>query len=49
MSLRVARCLGRAFSRGWTGRRSPRIPLFDSGDPALAERLDELLEGLGER
>ena len=22
---------------------SPRIPLFDSGDPTLAERVDELL------
>ena len=28
---------------------SPRIPLFDSADPTLAERVDELLEGFGER
>ncbi len=28
---------------------APRIPLFDSGDPDLAERADELLEGFGER
>lgn len=27
----------------------PRIPLFSSGDPTLAERTDELLEGFGER
>ncbi len=27
----------------------PRLPLFDSGDPALAERVDEALaEGFGE-
>lgn len=26
----------------------PRLPLFDSGDPTLAERADELLEGFGE-
>ena len=27
----------------------PRIPLFRSRDPTLAERLDEHLEGFGER
>jgi hypothetical protein len=27
----------------------PRIPLFSSDDPTLAERVDELLEGFGER
>jgi hypothetical protein len=27
----------------------PRLPLFDSGQPDLAERTDELLEGFGER
>jgi hypothetical protein len=27
----------------------PTLPLFDSGDPSLAERVDELLEGFGER
>jgi hypothetical protein len=26
----------------------PRLPLFASGKPDLAERLDELLEGFGE-
>jgi Arc/MetJ-type ribon-helix-helix transcriptional regulator len=29
--------------------RRPRIPLFRSTDPTLAERVDELLAGLGER
>ena len=27
----------------------PRIPLFESADPTLAERADELLKGFGER
>jgi hypothetical protein len=27
----------------------PRIPLFESGDPTLAERVDELLAGFGDR
>ena len=27
----------------------PRLPLFDSGQPELAERVDELLDGFGER
>lgn len=26
----------------------PRLPLFESGDPTLAERVDELLEGFGQ-
>lgn len=26
----------------------PRLPLFQSGDPTLAERVDELLEGFGQ-
>lgn len=26
----------------------PRLPLFDSGDPTLAARTDELLSGFGE-
>jgi hypothetical protein len=26
----------------------PHIPLFESGDPTLAERVDELLAGFGE-
>jgi Arc/MetJ-type ribon-helix-helix transcriptional regulator len=30
-------------------RPEPRIPLFDSGDPTLAERVDEILEeGFGD-
>ena len=29
--------------------RRPRIPLFRSDDPTLAERVDELLAGLSER
>lgn len=28
-------------------RRRPTVPLFRSGDPALAERVDEELEGFG--
>ena len=27
----------------------PRLPLFESGVPDLAERADELLDGFGER
>jgi hypothetical protein len=27
----------------------PRLPLFDSGQPDLAERADEYLRGFGER
>ena len=27
----------------------PRLPLFESGEPGLAERVDELLDGFGER
>lgn len=27
----------------------PTLPLFDSGDPTLAERAEELLDGFGER
>jgi hypothetical protein len=27
----------------------PRLPLFESGEPDLAERVDELLDGYGER
>jgi hypothetical protein len=26
----------------------PRLPLFQSGDPTLAEHVDDLLEGFGE-
>ena len=29
--------------------RRPRIPLFASGDPELAKRVDEALAGFGER
>jgi len=28
---------------------APRIPLFESGDPTLSERADDLLAGFGER
>lgn len=27
----------------------PRLPLFESGQPELADRVDELLDGFGER
>jgi len=27
----------------------PKLPLFESGDPDLAERVDELLAGFGEQ
>lgn len=27
----------------------PKLPLFSSGQPDLAERVDELLDGFGER
>ena len=30
------------------GRPRPRLPLFSSGDPTLAERVDEELRGFGE-
>ncbi len=33
---------------GLAERPPPRLPLFDSGDPSLAERADELLDGFGE-
>jgi plasmid stability protein len=29
-------------------RPRPRLPLFDSGDPTLAARADDLLDGFGE-
>lgn len=29
-------------------RPRPRLPLFDSGDPTLAERAEELLDGFGD-
>ena len=32
-----------------SGRPRPRLPLFSSGDPTLAERFDEELTGFGER
>jgi hypothetical protein len=31
------------------GGSEPRLPLFASGDPELAERVDEHLAGFGER
>ncbi len=27
----------------------PRVPLFESGDPTLADRVDEAMTGFGER
>ncbi|MGQ0609260.1 MAG: CopG family transcriptional regulator [Chloroflexota bacterium] len=27
----------------------PRLPLFDSGQPDLAERVDQLMDGFGDR
>jgi hypothetical protein len=27
----------------------PRLPLFESGQPDIADRVDELLDGFGER
>ncbi|MCY7419526.1 MAG: ribbon-helix-helix domain-containing protein [Chloroflexi bacterium] len=32
-----------------TGPPPPRVPLFASGDPTLAERVDEALRGFGDR
>lgn len=32
-----------------SGPPRPRLPLFSSGDPTLAERVDEELAGFGER
>jgi Arc/MetJ-type ribon-helix-helix transcriptional regulator len=34
---------------GRIGSAEPRLPLFASGDPDLAERVDEHLAGFGER
>jgi hypothetical protein len=31
------------------GRPRPRLPLFESGQPDLADRADEALAGFGER
>jgi Arc/MetJ-type ribon-helix-helix transcriptional regulator len=31
------------------GTAKPRVPLFDSGQTDLADRVDELLAGFGER
>lgn len=31
------------------GRPRPRLPLFESGQPDLAETVDEALQGFGER
>lgn len=39
---------GVAYVASRVGRSRPRLPLFDSGDPTLAERADELLDGFGE-
>ncbi len=32
-----------------TDRPAPRLPLLESGQPHLAERVDEALRGFGER
>jgi hypothetical protein len=34
---------------GRVGGAEPRLPLFESGDPDLARRVDEYLVGFGER
>ena len=34
---------------GESGRPRPRLPLFASGQPHLAENVDEALRGFGER
>jgi ribbon-helix-helix CopG family protein len=39
---------GIALAIGRDEPRKPRIPLFDSGQPGLAARFDELLKGFGE-
>ena len=34
----------------WARRvAEPTLPLFDSDDPTIAERVDDLLDGFGER
>ncbi|QYJ16096.1 Antitoxin VapB26 [Rubrobacter xylanophilus DSM 9941] len=38
----------RNLTRGFESPR-PRVPLFSSGDPTLAERVDRELAGFGER
>ena len=40
---------GIAFVTGGAAPPRPRLPLFESGDPTLAERVDEGLAGFGER
>jgi Arc/MetJ-type ribon-helix-helix transcriptional regulator len=39
---------GVEYATGQADRPRPRLPLFDSGEPTLAERTDELLRGFGE-
>lgn len=39
---------GVAHVAGQAPRPRPQLPLFDSGDPTLAERVDELLDGFGQ-
>lgn len=34
---------------GRVGGATPRLPLFESGEPELAERADQHLSGFGER
>jgi hypothetical protein len=40
---------GIALVTAESNRPAPKLPLFDSGQPDLAERVDELLVGFGER
>ena len=40
---------GIAIVSAQDGRRAPRLPLFESGQPDLAEHVDDGLVGFGER
>jgi hypothetical protein len=46
---RAARKSGRESVNGRVADAEPRLPLFASGDPHLAEWVDENLVGFGER
>ncbi len=49
----IEEAVGRYLREGGTGEQTgrlwPRYPLFDSGDPTFAERVDDELAGFGER
>jgi hypothetical protein len=50
--IRLARAAGKSGRESVNGRPAgaePRLPLFASGDPQLAERVEEHLAGFGER